>query len=168
MFTAIKNYILFIANGTITKTTKTNIKIVNECNLKKSATINTNNTNCPICLETIKDMYITKCKHEFCVSCISEYIKDKSHINCPICRRILYYNEMWLNNDNKKNYMCDFELIWMGDIGCVCAKYDNRFHLFNMWHGEHELYLHDNPYTWGGRRNYFAGTPYPNNLVRYN
>jgi len=56
-------------------------------------------TTCPICLEKIKNMYITGCNHEFCHDCLynpsmthGEMIIDGVKVEgvvCPLCRQFV-------------------------------------------------------------------------------
>lgn len=42
---------------------------------------------CPICLETMKDVYfIPQCHHHFCKQCIAQSVQQQNTSNCPICR----------------------------------------------------------------------------------
>ncbi|GFH46571.1 hypothetical protein CTEN210_03045 [Chaetoceros tenuissimus] len=42
---------------------------------------------CPICLETMKDVYfIPQCHHHFCKQCITQSVQQQNSSNCPICR----------------------------------------------------------------------------------
>lgn len=50
----------------------------------------TNNNDCPICMDTISNEHITICNHKFCLNCINIWLV--SHINCPICRKIIKEN----------------------------------------------------------------------------
>jgi hypothetical protein len=38
---------------------------------------------CPICMETKNNIVITKCKHKFCMDCVSSVKSGK----CPYCRQ---------------------------------------------------------------------------------
>lgn len=38
---------------------------------------------CPICMQTIKDAFLTACGHSFCYMCISTHLRHKS--DCPCC-----------------------------------------------------------------------------------
>lgn len=42
---------------------------------------------CPICLQTIEDAFLTSCGHTFCYSCITTHLDIRS--NCPSCARYL-------------------------------------------------------------------------------
>ncbi|XP_024379324.1 E3 ubiquitin-protein ligase COP1 isoform X2 [Physcomitrium patens] len=42
---------------------------------------------CPICLQTIEDAFLTSCGHFFCYSCITTHLDIRS--NCPSCARYL-------------------------------------------------------------------------------
>ncbi|RVE56768.1 hypothetical protein OJAV_G00224390 [Oryzias javanicus] len=41
---------------------------------------------CSICLEVFKDPVSTRCGHNYCKSCITEYWDNSCQIQCPICR----------------------------------------------------------------------------------
>ena len=38
---------------------------------------------CPICVETIQDAYVTPCGHSFCFQCLGMHLRGKSC--CPSC-----------------------------------------------------------------------------------
>lgn len=42
---------------------------------------------CPICMEVMKDAFLTPCGHSFCYMCIVTHLRDKS--DCPCCGRHL-------------------------------------------------------------------------------
>lgn len=53
---------------------------------------------CAICLNGIKNIYITECKHAFCVECINAYSELCKNLFCPLCRNEIiiekpYYGE---------------------------------------------------------------------------
>ena len=64
--------------------------LIEESILRKIPEINKDIIECPICYDEIeKDriVYLKKCKHKFCSSCIKIYIGRKSHkVPCPYCR----------------------------------------------------------------------------------
>ena len=76
-------------------------------------------TQCPICYETITDKYVTTdcCKKKFCISCISKYISYQTESKCPTCRspnyisRIKYYDtslkDVPLNKLSKENQLIE-------------------------------------------------------------
>lgn len=59
---------------------------------------------CSICLDMCskKNIAITKCNHLFCYTCIYD-ITNSNYNNCPICRKILQTNDIYMliNNDMK-------------------------------------------------------------------
>ncbi|KAL2931245.1 E3 ubiquitin-protein ligase COP1 [Bienertia sinuspersici] len=42
---------------------------------------------CPICMQIIKDAFLTACGHSYCFMCISTHLRNKS--DCPCCGRFL-------------------------------------------------------------------------------
>lgn len=42
------------------------------------------NEDCIICMEPIENRYTTKCNHDFCKSCIKQWVKESD--SCPLCR----------------------------------------------------------------------------------
>jgi hypothetical protein len=61
---------------------------------------------CVICLDKIKQKYyLTNCKHKFHEECFNNYLnfrdKDKSYINCPVCRTELDIE----TDEDKGDYM---------------------------------------------------------------
>lgn len=44
-------------------------------------------TVCPICKEEVEEIRNTKCNHDFCVECLSEWLRNNK--TCPICMKML-------------------------------------------------------------------------------
>lgn len=63
---------------------------------------------CPICMQTMKDAFLTACGHSFCYMCIMTHLKNKS--NCPCCGLYLTNNQLFpnflLNKLLKKTSAC--------------------------------------------------------------
>ena len=47
-----------------------------------------NDNECPICYERLVNYIKLECKHNFCLTCHSGFIKN-NHIKCPICRTVI-------------------------------------------------------------------------------
>ncbi|XP_046334048.2 serine-rich adhesin for platelets-like [Haliotis rufescens] len=41
---------------------------------------------CAICLDLLKNPIATRCHHHFCRFCITEFLKTKTHVPCPLCK----------------------------------------------------------------------------------
>jgi hypothetical protein len=50
---------------------------------------------CPICIQTMKDAFLTACGHSFCYMCIITHLSNKS--NCPSCGLYLTNNQLFPN-----------------------------------------------------------------------
>jgi len=50
---------------------------------------NENGLKCGICWDSTDDIVSTVCGHLFCRLCMRELFRDKTTINCPICRTVL-------------------------------------------------------------------------------
>lgn len=50
---------------------------------------------CPICIQTMKDAFLTACGHSFCYMCIMTHLSNKS--NCPCCGLYLTNNQLFPN-----------------------------------------------------------------------
>ena len=50
---------------------------------------------CPICIQTMKDAFLTACGHSFCYMCIMTHLSNKS--NCPSCGLYLTNNQLFPN-----------------------------------------------------------------------
>ncbi|GMH15771.1 hypothetical protein Nepgr_017612 [Nepenthes gracilis] len=50
---------------------------------------------CPICMQIIKDAFLTACGHSFCYMCIVTHLRDKN--DCPWCGRYLANNHIFPN-----------------------------------------------------------------------
>ncbi|CAF1152309.1 unnamed protein product [Adineta ricciae] len=48
--------------------------------------------NCPICLNTMKDVWVTSCLHRFCENCIKESV-NAAH-RCPLCNKNLQQEDI--------------------------------------------------------------------------
>ncbi|KAJ9686555.1 hypothetical protein PVL29_015441 [Vitis rotundifolia] len=52
-------------------------------------------TLCPICMQIIKDAFLTACGHSFCYMCIITHLQNKS--DCPCCGVYLTHNQLFPN-----------------------------------------------------------------------
>ncbi|ERM96906.1 E3 ubiquitin-protein ligase COP1 isoform X1 [Amborella trichopoda] len=63
---------------------------------------------CPICMQMIRDAFLTACGHSFCYMCIVTHLNNKS--DCPCCGRFLTNNQLFpnflLNKLLKKTSAC--------------------------------------------------------------
>ncbi|KAF2284865.1 hypothetical protein GH714_031414 [Hevea brasiliensis] len=50
---------------------------------------------CPICMQIIKDAFLTACGHSFCYMCIITHLRNKS--DCPCCGHYLTSNQLFPN-----------------------------------------------------------------------
>ncbi|KAL0863816.1 hypothetical protein Bca101_042934 [Brassica carinata] len=50
---------------------------------------------CPICMQVIKDAFLTACGHSFCYMCIITHLRNKS--DCPCCSQHLTNNQLYPN-----------------------------------------------------------------------
>ncbi|KAL6562276.1 hypothetical protein OROGR_003283 [Orobanche gracilis] len=50
---------------------------------------------CPICMQIIKDAFLTACGHSFCYMCIVTHLQNKS--DCPCCSHYLTANHLYPN-----------------------------------------------------------------------
>ncbi|TXG55428.1 hypothetical protein EZV62_020684 [Acer yangbiense] len=50
---------------------------------------------CPICMQIIKDAFLTACGHSFCYMCIITHLRNKS--DCPCCSHYLTNNQLYPN-----------------------------------------------------------------------
>ncbi|KAL4585386.1 hypothetical protein LXL04_010005 [Taraxacum kok-saghyz] len=50
---------------------------------------------CPICMQIIKDAFLTSCGHNFCYMCIATHLQNKS--DCPCCSQYLTTNQIFPN-----------------------------------------------------------------------
>ncbi|XP_010252572.1 PREDICTED: E3 ubiquitin-protein ligase COP1 [Nelumbo nucifera] len=50
---------------------------------------------CPICMQVIKDAFLTACGHSFCYMCIITHLHNKN--DCPCCGRYLTNNQLFPN-----------------------------------------------------------------------
>ncbi|XP_007049188.2 PREDICTED: E3 ubiquitin-protein ligase COP1 isoform X1 [Theobroma cacao] len=51
--------------------------------------------SCPICMQIIKDAFLTSCGHSFCYMCIITHLRNKS--DCPCCSQFLTNNQLFPN-----------------------------------------------------------------------
>ncbi|KAJ3346492.1 coatomer subunit alpha [Entophlyctis luteolus] len=51
--------------------------------------------NCPICLDPVKNAFVTKCRHSFCYECIAAHLSIKK--SCPTCYSALADQEIYPN-----------------------------------------------------------------------
>lgn len=50
---------------------------------------------CPICMEAMRDAFLTACGHSFCYSCITTHLNHK--LNCPCCAQFLTQEQIFPN-----------------------------------------------------------------------
>lgn len=50
---------------------------------------------CPICIQTMKDAFLTACGHSFCYKCIMTHLSNKN--NCPCCGLYLTNSQIFPN-----------------------------------------------------------------------
>ncbi|KAG5232018.1 hypothetical protein OIU76_005150 [Salix suchowensis] len=50
---------------------------------------------CPICMQIIKDAFLTGCGHSFCYMCITTHLRNKN--DCPCCSHYLTANQLFPN-----------------------------------------------------------------------
>ncbi|KAI9501027.1 WD40-repeat-containing domain protein [Coemansia spiralis] len=51
--------------------------------------------NCPICLDTIREAFMTACGHSFCYRCISQHLCERQ--TCPTCFQALESDQIYPN-----------------------------------------------------------------------
>jgi hypothetical protein len=79
--------------------------------------INSEDVQCPICLENLSQMVtprITKCGHIYCWSCLLQYLaydKEKNWKRCPLCFDPVYKNELRNINISQGKYYKEGDLI---------------------------------------------------------
>jgi SNF2 family DNA or RNA helicase len=64
--------------------------------LKDVITNLNNSETCPICLDDIQNVAVTKCGHKFCSECIDEFIKVFKSSKCPKCNIPIDLNDIFL------------------------------------------------------------------------
>lgn len=65
---------------------------------------------CPICMQIIKDAFLTSCGHSFCYMCIVTHLQNKS--DCPCCSHFLTANHLYPNFLLNKVYFNVFILFY--------------------------------------------------------
>ena len=50
---------------------------------------------CPICMDPMKDAFLTSCGHSFCYTCITTHLQNRS--NCPCCSQYLTKDQIFPN-----------------------------------------------------------------------
>lgn len=70
---------------------------------------------CPICMQIIKDAFLTACGHSFCYTCIMTHLQNKN--DCPCCGHYLTNSRIFPNFLlNKVNFF--FPLLFRSLFGC--------------------------------------------------
>uniref|UniRef100_A0A6B2LQS4 RING-type domain-containing protein n=1 Tax=Arcella intermedia TaxID=1963864 RepID=A0A6B2LQS4_9EUKA len=76
---------------------------------------NSENSECPICLERNADVVLPNCTHAFCSICILNW-QSRSE-TCPICRQVDGKNEdMWIMMEKSPRNLGDFFSQLLDDI----------------------------------------------------
>ena len=74
--------------------------------------ITNNNDLCTICLDEITDIAITKCGHQFCKSCITNYLNYMSkNSKCPICKTDILLDGIYSIKESNSNSNSELENI---------------------------------------------------------
>ncbi|KZV58491.1 hypothetical protein F511_11951 [Dorcoceras hygrometricum] len=60
-----------------------------------AAAASENELLCPICMQMIKDAFLTACGHSFCYMCIVTHLQNKS--DCPCCANFLTTSQLFPN-----------------------------------------------------------------------
>lgn len=76
---------------------------------------------CPICLERLKDPFVTQCGHSFCYSCITTHLQNKSV--CPCCSDYLTQDKVF------PNYLLNKVAFPTLSLLCQCQEYKLHCHL---------------------------------------
>ena len=83
-----------------------------ECTFVEPPT-STLQTQCPICLQVLRDPYqATCCRSNFCHSCSQQLRTDRS---CPTCRET---NFSFVNNNNLKRFLNQLAVLCKHSDGC--------------------------------------------------
>jgi hypothetical protein len=96
--------------GNVRRTLTVNKKEYNEINrtytFLKNAVENIKiSETCPICLDNVDDVAITKCGHKFCKDCIHEYVEEmgkRGDTKCPKCNIPIKIDEIYLLKETKE------------------------------------------------------------------
>lgn len=96
--------------GNLRRTLTINKKEYNEINrtytfLKNAVENIKTSETCPICLDDIDDVAITKCGHKFCKDCIHEYVEEmgkRGDTKCPKCNISIKIDEIYLLKETKE------------------------------------------------------------------
>lgn len=76
---------------------------------------------CPICMQIIKDAFLTACGHSFCYMCIVTHLQNKS--DCPCCSHFLTANHLYPNFLlNKVCFVLFFATFCIINSSSVCFK----------------------------------------------
>ncbi len=57
---------------------------------------------CSVCLQTLQDVCLTDCNHEFCKNCLDSWF-DSNHLSCPLCRKTIQY---FKHKDHMNRIVC--------------------------------------------------------------
>ena len=69
---------------------------------------------CPICMQTIKDAFLTACGHSFCYMCIITHLRNKS--DCPCCSHFLTTKQLF------PNFLLDKVRLLLLDFLFFCSR----------------------------------------------
>ncbi|XP_024147771.1 E3 ubiquitin-protein ligase TRIM39 isoform X2 [Oryzias melastigma] len=96
---------------------------------------------CSICQEVFKEPVSTRCGHNFCKSCITEYWDSTCQIQCPLCRTKFYRRPKFFVNTEFRDMVEHFrhmkvikgkaegEIAKPGDVPCdVCTETKMKAH----------------------------------------
>lgn len=84
---------------------ETEVVVVVKEEVKAEAETEDKDILCPICMQIIKDAFLTACGHSYCYMCIVTHLQNKS--DCPCCSHYLTTNHMYPNFLlNKVRFSC--------------------------------------------------------------
>lgn len=100
---------------------------------------------CPICMQIVKDAFLTACGHSFCYMCIITHLSNKS--DCPCCAQSLCKNQLFPNFLlDKVAYQFHTLYLWISllELRClmlyhICCSFWRRLRL-NKFQKVHPLW----------------------------
>ena len=82
---------------------------------------------CPICMATMKDAFLTSCGHTFCYSCVTTHLNNQR--NCPSCRQFLTHDQLFPNfllnkvtDESYQNMLPTVLILLSSDFELVCGN----------------------------------------------
>ncbi|XP_058874191.1 E3 ubiquitin-protein ligase TRIM35-like [Acipenser ruthenus] len=89
--------------------------------------------SCAVCCEIFKDPVTLHCNHSFCKACLDQCWKEKTALECPVCRRRSSKEDLPLNfalGNIVESFLKERSQKPPASTGVLCSLHDEKLKLF--------------------------------------